>query len=647
MPIVGVAGSNGKTTVKEMIAAILERAGNTLATRGNLNNHIGVPLTLHRLDATHRYAVVEIGANRAGEVADLVKTRAAYGGPHHQRRRRASRGLRQHGRRRARRRRNGRGPRRLRHRGDQCRRRLRRPVARHDARARSRRSEWRSPRIFRRPTCIPRSAPTVSSRVSRCVRRRARCPSSCTWRAGTTCSTRCAPRPRPPQPARRSTTSAPALPQCARFLADCSSKPRRVAPGSSTTLITPIPSSMKAGIEVLASVDARRWLVMGDMGELGTLPTPAMARSAASRAITASIACSRPARCRSSRSRPSVRAREWFADTEALARAVNAELTREVCVLVKGSRMNRLERVVEALIGDGTGASSQEPTEHMLYWLAKLLTPHYSGFNVFSYLTVRAIFAVITGLALGLLLGPVDDREAQVRQGRPGGARRRSEVAFLQGRHADDGRHADPHRDLREHAAVVRPAEPLRVGRARRDVHVRPDRLLGRLPQAREEESQGPDRALQVFLAVAVRARRRHLPVLHREDSRRDHALSTVLQELRGADGRRGLRPAVVFHDRRHEQRGEPHRRARRPRDHAVGHGGRRARRVRVCQRQRELRAVPVDSRGARRRRTADLLRRAGRRRASGSSGSTPIPRRCSWATSARWRSAPRSARSP
>src|SRR5882672_4781032 len=73
MPIVGVAGSNGKTTVKEMTAAILERSGSTLATRGNLNNHIGVPLTLHRLDATHRRAVVEIGANRAGEVADLVR----------------------------------------------------------------------------------------------------------------------------------------------------------------------------------------------------------------------------------------------------------------------------------------------------------------------------------------------------------------------------------------------------------------------------------------------------------------------------------------------------------------------------------------------------------------------------------------------
>src|SRR3954469_1798921 len=72
LPVIGVAGSNGKTTVKEMTAAILARAGNTLATRGSLNNHIGVPLTLHRLDATHRFAVIEIGANHPGEVASLV-----------------------------------------------------------------------------------------------------------------------------------------------------------------------------------------------------------------------------------------------------------------------------------------------------------------------------------------------------------------------------------------------------------------------------------------------------------------------------------------------------------------------------------------------------------------------------------------------
>jgi UDP-N-acetylmuramoyl-tripeptide--D-alanyl-D-alanine ligase len=73
IPVIGVAGSNGKTTAKEMTAAILGAAGECLATRGNLNNHIGVPLTLLRLEPVHRFAVVEMGANRAGEVAALVK----------------------------------------------------------------------------------------------------------------------------------------------------------------------------------------------------------------------------------------------------------------------------------------------------------------------------------------------------------------------------------------------------------------------------------------------------------------------------------------------------------------------------------------------------------------------------------------------
>jgi UDP-N-acetylmuramoyl-tripeptide--D-alanyl-D-alanine ligase len=71
-PLVGVAGSNGKTTAKEMTASILAQAGECLATRGNLNNHIGVPLTLMRLSPAHRFAVIEMGANRAGEVAALV-----------------------------------------------------------------------------------------------------------------------------------------------------------------------------------------------------------------------------------------------------------------------------------------------------------------------------------------------------------------------------------------------------------------------------------------------------------------------------------------------------------------------------------------------------------------------------------------------
>ena len=112
MPLVGVAGSNGKTTVKEMIAAILERRGPTLATRGNLNNHIGVPLTLFRLEPAHRHAVIEIGANHPGEVAALVELARPDGGADHQRRRRTPRRLRQHRRCGARRGRDGRGPRR-------------------------------------------------------------------------------------------------------------------------------------------------------------------------------------------------------------------------------------------------------------------------------------------------------------------------------------------------------------------------------------------------------------------------------------------------------------------------------------------------------------------------------------------------------
>ncbi|NBO75081.1 MAG: UDP-N-acetylmuramoyl-tripeptide--D-alanyl-D-alanine ligase, partial [Gammaproteobacteria bacterium] len=72
-----VAGSNGKTTSKEMIAAILAVRGSTLATAGNLNNHIGVPLTLLRLTPEHRHAVIEMGANHAGDVTQL----AAFAAP--------------------------------------------------------------------------------------------------------------------------------------------------------------------------------------------------------------------------------------------------------------------------------------------------------------------------------------------------------------------------------------------------------------------------------------------------------------------------------------------------------------------------------------------------------------------------------------
>lgn len=77
IPLVALTGSNGKTTVKEMLASILREAAGApetvLATQGNLNNDIGVPLMLLRLGPGHRYAVIEMGMNHAGEIAYLTR----------------------------------------------------------------------------------------------------------------------------------------------------------------------------------------------------------------------------------------------------------------------------------------------------------------------------------------------------------------------------------------------------------------------------------------------------------------------------------------------------------------------------------------------------------------------------------------------
>ena len=70
--IVGITGTNGKTTTKELIATVLQKRYKTLYTQGNLNNHIGVPLTLLGLTEEHEMAVVEMGANHPGEIRTLV-----------------------------------------------------------------------------------------------------------------------------------------------------------------------------------------------------------------------------------------------------------------------------------------------------------------------------------------------------------------------------------------------------------------------------------------------------------------------------------------------------------------------------------------------------------------------------------------------
>lgn len=73
IPTIAITGSNGKTTVKEIVATILRQLGPVLATKGNLNNEIGVPLTLLDMREDHLYAVVEMGANHSGEIARLVE----------------------------------------------------------------------------------------------------------------------------------------------------------------------------------------------------------------------------------------------------------------------------------------------------------------------------------------------------------------------------------------------------------------------------------------------------------------------------------------------------------------------------------------------------------------------------------------------
>ena len=101
----------------------------------------------------------------------------------------------------------------------------------------------------------------------------------------------------------------------------------------------------------------------------------------------------------------------------------------------------------------------------MLYLAAEYLTRFVSGFNLFTYITMRAILGALTALVISLLLGPGLIRRLQekkigqtVRDDGPGSSP-------AEGRHAHHGRHADPARDRRRHAALGRPAQPLSSGR--------------------------------------------------------------------------------------------------------------------------------------------------------------------------------------
>ena len=352
LPVVGVAGSNGKTTVKEMTGVILARAGATLATRGSLNNHIGVPLTLHRLEASHRFAIIEIGANHPGEVAGLCKlARPTVGlitnaGAEHLEGFGSIEGA-------------------ARAEGEM--------IAGLDAAQTAIINAddeyaplWRGMTRARVVTFgIAGPADFSASDIHTAIdgggfvtRFKLRSPLGTTpielHLAGqhNVSNALCA--------AAAACAAGASLDDVRLGLATMRPVPGRLqfktAPSGAWIVddsYNANPSSMKAGIQVLANVDARRWLVMGDMGELGEQAVEShgeIGRFARNHRIDRLFATGKL-------SALAVEAfgsgGEWFSDTETMARAVNAELTREVCVLVKGSRSNRLERVVEALTGSG------------------------------------------------------------------------------------------------------------------------------------------------------------------------------------------------------------------------------------------------------------------------------------------------------
>ena len=358
-PLIGVAGSNGKTTTKEMTASILAQAGSCLATRGNLNNHIGVPLTLLRLEPTHRFAVVEMGTNHPGEVAALVDiARPTIGlitnaGAEHLEGFGSLEG-----------------------------------VARAEGEMVAGLAEgatavinaddefaplWRSLTSARVLTFGVRTAADYSASLVRgevgaegfSTRFRLNAPGgSIAIHLAVGGSHNVA---NALAAAAAAGSAGVGLEQIAAGLAAVRAVSgrlqfRRAASGAwlIDDSYNANPSSVRAAIEVLAGLAGRKWLVLGDMAELGEFAEAAhrdvgeFARAHGVQRLYATGALA--ARAVQSFGPGG----EWFADATALTAALTAALgagAADVRLLIKGSRMNRLERVVEALAATGAPAT--------------------------------------------------------------------------------------------------------------------------------------------------------------------------------------------------------------------------------------------------------------------------------------------------
>lgn len=347
--VVAVAGSNGKTTVKEMIAAILSRSGTTLATRGNLNNHIGVPLTLLRLTPEHRFAVIEIGANHPGEVAALtaiVRPQVAIvtnAGAEHLEGFGSLEGV-------------------ARAEGelfagldaDAT------AVINADDEFASLWSEMAGGRQVR--FGLGAAAEFTAAQIAHEVGAE----------GFRTRFVLISPAGRTPVELRlagmhnlQNALGAAA----AAAAAGATLEQVRAGLGSMRAVAGRLqfrtargawiiddsynanPSSMRAAIDVLATLPGQRWLVIGDMGELGEFARSShveLGRYARARGVERLFATGTLAALAVEEFGAGA---QWFPDTAALARALAPLLAPGVCVLVKGSRMNRLERVVEELVG--------------------------------------------------------------------------------------------------------------------------------------------------------------------------------------------------------------------------------------------------------------------------------------------------------
>jgi UDP-N-acetylmuramoyl-tripeptide--D-alanyl-D-alanine ligase len=356
LAVVAVGGSNGKTTAKEMTAAILSRMGPCMATHGNLNNHIGVPLTLMRLEESHRSAVVEMGANRIGDVAELVRLATPSVGMI-----------------------TNAGAEHLEGFGN-----LDGVAAGEGEMVATLSPEatavinaddpyagyWRSVAKASRIISfgVHSSADFAAKNTVQTIEHAefsTRFTLVCPWgelqiklRAGGAHNVANAL-----AAASAAYAAGASAEHITKGLADFRAVSGRLqlkAGVRDSRIIDDSynanPSSVRAGLEVLRSMNGATWLVLGDMAELGEHASDSHAHMGAyardcgvKRLFAVGPQSSRAAETFGSGA-------EWFPNVDSLIRRLQAELSPGVTVLVKGSRVNRLERVVEALTGGGGGS---------------------------------------------------------------------------------------------------------------------------------------------------------------------------------------------------------------------------------------------------------------------------------------------------